>query len=47
MKNDFEVINHNADIGLRAYRIDLTQAFANAARGMFSLITDTKKVMKL
>lgn len=44
MKNDFELIDHTADIGLRAYGIDLSQVFANAARGMFSLITDVELV---
>jgi SHS2 domain-containing protein len=44
MKGDFELVQHTADIGLRAYGIDLTQAFANAARGMFSVITDIEKI---
>jgi SHS2 domain-containing protein len=44
MKKDFELISYTADVGLRARGIDLSQAFANAARGMFSLITDLEKV---
>ena len=44
MNKDFEVIEHTADIGIRAYGIDLSKAFTNAARGMFSLITDLAKV---
>jgi SHS2 domain-containing protein len=44
MNKDFEVIEHTADIGIRAYGIDLSRAFINAARGMFSLITDIDKV---
>jgi len=46
MKKDFELIEHTADIGLRAYGIDIAQTFVNAARGMFSLITDTEKVQE-
>jgi SHS2 domain-containing protein len=38
MKKDFEILDHTADIGVIAYGADLRQAFANAARGLFSLI---------
>ncbi len=44
MKKEYELIDHTADIGIKARGIDLSQAFANAARGMFSLITDIEKV---
>ena len=37
---DFELFEHTADIGLRVYGRDLAELFANAARGLFSLITD-------
>jgi len=40
----FEVINHTADMGIRAYGKDLAELFANAAYGMASLITDLEKV---
>jgi SHS2 domain-containing protein len=36
----FEVIEHTADAGIVAYGRDLGEAFANAARGMFSLIAE-------
>jgi SHS2 domain-containing protein len=39
-KKDFEILNHTADVGIIAYGADMKQAFANAARGLFSLITD-------
>lgn len=39
MTKDFEIFDHTADVGIIAYGADLRQAFANAARGMFSLIT--------
>jgi SHS2 domain-containing protein len=37
---EFEILEHTADIGIIAYGADLKQAFANAARGLSSLITD-------
>jgi len=36
----FQILDHTADVGIRATGHDLTEAFANAARGMFSIITD-------
>ncbi len=36
----FEVIDHTADIGIIAYGSDIKQVFANAALGLFSLITE-------
>ena len=47
MNKDFEVIDHTADIGIRAYGVDLSRAFVNAARGMFSLITDIDQVKEV
>ena len=44
MEKDFEVIAHTADIGIMAYGTDLKKAFANAARGLFSLITELDTV---
>ncbi len=40
----FEIIEHTADIGIRAFGKDMAELFSNAATGMFSLITDLKKV---
>ena len=40
MNKEFEVLNHTADIGIVAYGSDMKEAFANAAKGMFSLITE-------
>jgi SHS2 domain-containing protein len=40
MDKEFEIINHTADVGIRAYGADMKAAFANAARGLFSLITE-------
>jgi SHS2 domain-containing protein len=44
VEKDFEVIAHTADIGIIAYGADLKQAFVNAARGLFSLITELDTV---
>jgi len=40
----YEIIDHTADIGLRAYGKDLKQLFANAACGMFGILADLKNV---
>lgn len=40
----FEVFEHTADVGIRAYGKDLNEAFENAAIGMFDIITDMEKV---
>ncbi|MFH1621851.1 MAG: archease [Candidatus Omnitrophota bacterium] len=40
----FEFFEHTADIGLKIYGKDPKEIFVNAAKGLFSLITDLKKV---
>jgi SHS2 domain-containing protein len=40
----FELIEHTADIGLVAYGGTLSEAFANAAYGMFSIIAEIDAV---
>ncbi len=44
MEKEFEIINHTADVGIIAYGADMNQAFANAAKALFSLITDLDDV---
>jgi SHS2 domain-containing protein len=44
VKKDFEFIDHTADIGILAYGEDMKQLFANAARGLFSIITNLDSV---
>ncbi len=39
-----EIIDHTADIGIISYGNDLSEAFANSAYGMFSLMTDLEGV---
>ncbi len=40
----YEIIEHTADIGLRAYGKTLAEAFSNAAKGMFAIITDNSRI---
>ena len=44
MGKDFEIVNHTADVGIVAYGADVSQAFTNAARALFSLITELNNV---
>ncbi len=44
MEKEFEILNHTADVGIIAYGSDTKEAFANAAKGMFSLITELDDV---
>jgi len=44
MRNGFEIIDHTADVAIAAYGADMKKAFSNAAVGMFSIMTDIKKV---
>jgi SHS2 domain-containing protein len=46
-RKDFEVIDHTADVGIIAYGADMKQAFANAAKGLFSLITELDDVKEV
>lgn len=43
----FRLIEHTADTGLIAYGKTLPEAFANAAYGMFSIITDLRRVRQV
>lgn len=40
----FELLEHTADVGIRAYGRTLKEAFENAARATFSIITDLNLV---
>lgn len=42
----FQILDHTADVGIRATGDDLAEAFANAARGMFSIITDLDTIQR-
>lgn len=43
----YRLIEHTADIGLIAYGRTLAEAFGNAAYGMFSIITEPRKVREI
>jgi SHS2 domain-containing protein len=43
----FQFIEHTADMGLIAYGRTLAEAFANAAYGMFSIITELRAVKEI
>jgi SHS2 domain-containing protein len=40
----YELIDHTADVGLKAYGKNLSEAFENAAKGMFDIITDKSEI---
>jgi len=40
----YEIIEHTADVGIRAYGKDPNEIIAHMAEGMFSLITDLSRV---
>ena len=40
----YELIDHTADVGLKAYGKSLSEAFQNAAKGMFDIITDSSEI---
>ncbi len=44
MGKEFEILNHTADVGIIAYGASMNEAFANAAKGLFSLITELDDV---
>lgn len=44
MEKDFEIVNHTADVGVIAYGANINQAFANAAKALFSLIAELDNV---
>ena len=42
----FEIVDHTADIGIRAFGRTEAEVFQNAATGMFSLIADLENVVE-
>ena len=40
----YELIDHTADVGVKAYGKTLSEAFENAAKGMFDIITDSSEI---
>jgi len=44
MLKEFEIMEHTADVGIVAYGTSIGEAFANAGRALFSLITDLEDI---
>jgi SHS2 domain-containing protein len=40
----YELIDHTADVGVKAYGKTLSEAFENAAKAMFAIITDSSEI---
>ncbi|MBN1861051.1 MAG: archease [Candidatus Thermoplasmatota archaeon] len=40
----YELIEHTADVGVKAYGSTLSEAFTHAAEGMFDIITDESTI---
>ena len=47
MEKDFDIVDHTADVGIVAYGTDMSQAFANAAKALFNLITELDDVEEI
>jgi SHS2 domain-containing protein len=47
MNKDFEILEHTADVAIRAFGEDMAKAFVNAAKAMFSLITDPASIREI
>jgi len=47
MEKEFEFIDHTADVGIVAYGASMNQAFANAARALFSIITNLDDIKEV
>ena len=43
-KKRFEILEHTADIGIRAFGSNPEEVFINAASGMFSIIADVRRI---
>ena len=41
---DYELLDHEADIGIRGYRNTIEEAFENGAKAMFSVMIDLDEV---
>lgn len=40
----YDLLEHTADVGVRAYGDSISECFENAAKGMFDIITDYSKL---
>lgn len=44
MKPHYELIEHTADVGVKAYGKSIADCFSCAAKGMFDIITDSSNI---
>ena len=44
MRKHYEIIEHTADVGVKAFGDTLSDCFAHAAKAMFDLITDSSSM---
>ena len=44
MKEPYELIDHTADVCIKAFGKNLSECFENAAHGMFDIITDKSEI---
>jgi SHS2 domain-containing protein len=44
MEKEFEILEHTSDIGVIAHGSDIREVYINAAKGMFSLITESREI---
>lgn len=44
MVKTYELIDHTADIGVKAFGKTISEAFENAAKAMFAIITDKSEI---
>ena len=40
----YDLVDHTADVGIKAYGKTLSEAFENAAKGMFDIITNNSEI---
>lgn len=40
----YDIIEHTADVGIKAYGKNISETFVNAAKGMFDIITDSSEI---
>jgi SHS2 domain-containing protein len=41
---EYDILEHTADVGIRAYGNTLDEAFVHAAKGLFDIITDNSEI---
>jgi SHS2 domain-containing protein len=44
MASNYELFEHEADVGIKGYGSNIEEAFENGAKAMFSIMVDLKKV---